>query len=208
MLAAADRLFESLDRLAALGRPPLVAFLDGRPFVQWEHYPEGDLFDPDSGVLVFYHAHAPDDRDAAENGHFHCFVARARLRRRAKPLARGARGERALCHVAGVSVDAEGVPRELFTTSQPVTGEWFYPAEAVTTILPAFAQLADDAPPAAQWLASIVTLFEPEIARLLRERDARLCGTAGGAVNQENAPEILSSAPIDIDARLEALGKL
>lgn len=208
MTTAADRLFDALDRLAEIGRPPLLEFLGEDPFEEWRHYPQDDFFDPQSGVLVFYHAHSPGDRATIENGHFHCFVERRRVARGAKALIRGARGERALCHVAGLSIDREGVPREIFATSQPVTGEWFYPADRVAPLLPAFAAVAPDAPPAVQWLAAIITLFEPEVVDLLHARDAHLRQTSAGFEAQADAPEILAARPIDIDARLEALGKL
>lgn len=209
MDAAAERLFAVLDSFAAAGRPPLIEVLDGRPFLEWEHYPEHDLFDPASGVLVFYHAHSQGDRDAVENGHFHCFVSRSHMRRRARPIVRPGRGGgRALCHIAGVSVNAEGVPTELFTTNQPVTGEWLYPAAEVARLLPRFAAVPDDAPSVMRWLASLVTLFEPDIADLLERRDARLGIGTATPPSFDGLPDILSSASIDIDDRLVALGQL
>ena len=43
------------------------------PFYLLDHYPKGDVFDPDSHAQWYYHAHDRNDRPG-EHGHFHTFI--------------------------------------------------------------------------------------------------------------------------------------
>jgi hypothetical protein len=209
MHAASDALFSVLEDAARIGRPPMSDLLDGQTLIEWDHYPEGDIYDAATGIQVFYHAHAQGDRPSAENGHFHCFVERQRLQRAGRPIAHPKRdGSRELCHVVGISIDPRGVPFELFTTNQWVTDEWLYPADKVASLLPAFSQLAADAPAALRWVAALVTLFEPQIDDLLRERDSQLdLGRHGVRRRLMKGPlEVTSARTIDIDAQIDWVG--
>ena len=46
---------------------------DKGTFYEWNHYPDGDVYDKDSGSQFFYHAH-PADLRVGEHGHFHTFM--------------------------------------------------------------------------------------------------------------------------------------
>jgi len=46
----------------------------GGVFYEWNHYPEGDVYDPDSHAQYYYHAHPPQLRGGDEHGHFHTFL--------------------------------------------------------------------------------------------------------------------------------------
>src|SRR5258706_384847 len=122
MSSAASDLLDLVSQAYEAGRLILMDLLGDEPFVQWEHYPADDLYDPNSRVLIFYHAHSPDDRQSAEHGHFHCFVECSDVAADTSPLAgpRKRKGRR-LCHVAGISVDRRGVPTGLFIPNQWVT---------------------------------------------------------------------------------------
>jgi hypothetical protein len=70
--------------MAAAGTSPLAEALQGvSPVYEWRHYPEGDVYDPDSHAQYFYHAHPAGERKpteggpiegGGEHGHFHTFL--------------------------------------------------------------------------------------------------------------------------------------
>lgn len=183
----------------------MADLLGDQTLVEWAHYPAGDLFDPRTGIQIFYHAHQQGDRSSLENGHFHCFVERTRIVGPAKPVAHSkSDGSRELCHIVGLSIDPRGVPFEAFTTNQWVTDEWLYPAQVVAGLLPVFAQVQDDAPSVLRWISALVTLFEAQIEDLLVERDASLALGRRGVARRARAQtlEITSSRTLDVDAQI------
>jgi hypothetical protein len=95
-------------------------------FYEMDHYPEGDVYDPDHHAQYYYHAHR---EDADEHGHFHTFVRGSALPEDMMP-ATGfqetqpwPRGEDAVAHLVAVSMDAWGKPIGLFATNRWVTDE-------------------------------------------------------------------------------------
>src|SRR5260370_10809086 len=46
----------------------------GRAIAEWQHYPEGEVYDPQSHAQYFYHAHPDKSRPAREPGQFHLFL--------------------------------------------------------------------------------------------------------------------------------------
>ena len=42
-------------------------------FYEWNHYPDGDIYDSISHSQFYYHAHPPEERPG-EHGHFHTFI--------------------------------------------------------------------------------------------------------------------------------------
>lgn len=70
--------------MAAAGSTPLAEALRGAGEIyEWRHYPEGDVYDPQSHAQYFYHAHPAGERAAVdgvpmeggeEHGHFHLFL--------------------------------------------------------------------------------------------------------------------------------------
>ena len=46
----------------------------GGIFYEWNHYPDGDVYDPESHAQYYYHAHPPQLRAGDEHGHFHTFL--------------------------------------------------------------------------------------------------------------------------------------
>jgi hypothetical protein len=189
------------------GRPILADLIGEAPFRQWEHYPPDDLFDPATGVLVFYHAHSPEDRGSAEHGHFHCFVECSDSAGGALPIAKPRkRTGRRLCHIVAISVDMTGVPTQLFIPNQWVTGEWLYSADIAIDLVRRFSSVGDESPRPLRWIASLITMFEPLVGRLLLERDQQLGSEAGAGRRARNrAIEIVAESSIDIDAQLQAV---
>ena len=161
----------------------------------WEHYPPGDVFDPESGAQWYYHSHAiggdgpqggqagaPDD----EHGHFHCFI---------RP--QGAEGP--IHHLVAVAVDAFGRPTRLFTVNQWVVGDdWLEASRAVALVKLFDVQLARPSYLVNRWLTAVITAHEAKIIDLIFQRDAALAtiGADLAAVLQDRSLEVLSACRV------------
>jgi hypothetical protein len=199
----------------------------------WEHYPDGDVYDSASHSQYFYHRHPAADRGAeapSEHGHFHLFlraegmprgmtplllpeaaIAFAQTPPQAAPSKRGARDE--VSHLVAIALDTRGDAVRLFTTNRWVTGETWYRAEDVIRVLDRFS--LDAAEPASivnRWIAAIIRLYLPEIAMLLRRRDEAVMDPRRRRrkidVFEDPKLEITSSLAIDVDARLAAIDRM
>ena len=185
---------ECRDALARSGSTMLQHATGGTgDIAPWRHYPEGEVYDPDSHAQYFYHRHPGPamkrPAEPTEHGHFHLFlrgegmpagitpllmpelaVANAPLPRQSAPLKLGRSDE--VCHLVALSVDGRGEPLRLFTTNRWVTGETWYRADDVIRMLDRF-QVAGVGPSAVldRWLGAMAALFKPEITVLLRNRD-------------------------------------
>jgi len=173
--------------LAKSGENVLRETLRDAPVTAWEHYPPGDVFDPDSGGQWYYHCHLPP-ADDIEHGHFHCFV---------RP--EGAKGP--VHHLIAVGVDAYGKLHRLFTVNQWVVGDTWLDAEPTIALVPRFdMQLAKPGYLVNRWLTAVITQYQPEIEALIRERDAVIAKHAGAgdvtAARDDRALEVTSSLVI------------
>ncbi len=153
---------------------------EGGEFYEWDHYPEGDVYDFETHAQYYYHAHPPEERAnvwGAEHGHFHTFLRPKGMPPgvRPAPLAdyKPPRGDNdALTHFVAISMDRAGFPIRLFTTNRWVTGEIWYDAETVISMLDNFnIDQALPSWPANIWMTEMLQLFRPEIEALLRARD-------------------------------------
>jgi len=238
-VAAAATLRQCREALAARGRTVIrEAVASGAEaaadIADWQHYPEGDVYDPATHAQYFYHQHPgpprPRGGEHLECGHFHLFlrgegmppgvtplllpelaVANAPktgcLPRQSAPLKRGSRDE--VCHLVAIAVDRRGEPIRLFTTNRWVTGETWYQADDVIRMLGCF-RIAGDAPSLLlnRWIAALVVLYRPEIAWLLHQRDKAVMQRRWrwrGNVFEDPRLEIASSLDIDLDADLAAI---
>ena len=147
----------------------------GGTFYEWDHYPDGDVFDPDSHSQHYYHAHR-----AEEHGHFHTFLRQLGMPKGTRPIKnkgkeKWPRGKDILSHLIGISMDAYGFPIRLFTTNRWVTGEVWYRADDVITMLDLFViDHANPSWPVNRWVSGMIRLFQPQIAELVIERDATI----------------------------------
>lgn len=146
----------------------------------WTHYPEGDVFDPQSGAQWFYHCH-PIGEDAREHGHFHCF---------ARP--KGEDGP--IHHLAAVGVDPYGRPVRLFTVNQWVVDDDWLDAEPSIALLERFdVHMPRPSYLVNRWLTAIFAAYETEIAGLIRARDRVLDAhlpADGSAAREDRALEV------------------
>ncbi|MCL7744616.1 hypothetical protein LV476_06595 [Guyparkeria hydrothermalis] len=163
-------------------------------FDYWAHFPEDDARDPVTGARFYYHAHDPSEWSLQEHGHFHLFVG--------EPDGPG------FSHVVGVSMDAKGQPRRLFTTNGWVTGEVMRPAEELLSRLPEGFEINRSRPSwlVGRWLTALVALLMPEVQQLLVARDEAVTGAGGHrpdpATVEDRERHVLSECPLDMQAVL------
>ncbi|MGD0186367.1 MAG: hypothetical protein ABSC25_14115 [Roseiarcus sp.] len=177
MVEAAAEATQCLAALAERGVNPVTEALGGASVVQeWAHFPAGDVVDPATHSLYFYHAHVAHERMVDENGHFHTFVRAKELYPDLEPAAPAPAGPEAanpVAHLVGISTDATGRLLRLFTVNRWVTGEAWYDADAVSRMLDRF-DMSVEAPShdLNRWVTAVVRLFRPQIVDLIRARDA------------------------------------
>lgn len=160
---AGSQLLDVMHALQRSGRNVLTELL--APAVSmnsWDHYPEREVFDQQTGYRYYYHAH-PNPSAKGEHGHFHLF---ARVD--------GGDGEPAFTHLLAIGMTATGFPRRAFTTNRWVTGEQWRPAAEVTHLLGRFQiQRPRRLRLVHRWLEALLHLFQPQLGLLVRQRDAR-----------------------------------
>lgn len=198
LYACAAEATAALAEMAEHGRNPVTEALAGADRVaEWAHFPEGDAVDPATHCRFYYHAHAAAERVPGEHGHFHVFV----------PVTPDGT---AIAHLVGISLDARGRLLRLFTTNRWVTGEAWRPAGDLIPLAERFAMRAG-APSLAlgRWIGGIVGLFRPQIAALLRQRDARIAQFAGehpgSDVLEDRALYVTSEMPADFLGQIRAI---
>lgn len=215
-MAAAGREVLECHRVLAKTNHNIVGEVlrDQGTFYEWNHYPEGDIYDHVTHSQFYYHAH-PQELRGGEHGHFHTFLRPLGMPRGVRPapvpglvLPEGEND--ALSHLIAISMDPRGIPIRLFTTNRWVTGEVWYAADDVRAMLDGFAiDLAHPSWPVNRWIGAMVRLFRPQIAALLDARDAAVAawGAAhpGRDVYEDRDLEITSAMDIDVDVQIAAI---
>lgn len=187
---------------------------DQGQFVQFDHYPKGDVHDRDTFSQYFYHAHRGMD---GENGHFHTFLRSKGMPDGVSPAPYSGEekwpdGEEALSHIIAISMNPRGYPIGLFSTNRWVTGETFYSATDVVAMLDHFEMdLLYPSWPVNIWITATMKLFRPQIELLLSKRDETI--TEWGVkyperdVYEDRDLEVTSQLNVDVDRQLELIGK-
>ncbi len=213
-MAEAGREIAECYRVLEKGGSNVVAeILRGQgTFYEWNHYPDGDVYDGESHGQFYYHAH-PSPLRESEHGHFHTFLRVAGMAPGTEPVPMPATVERpeggdALSHLIGISMDRRGYPTRLFTTNRWVTGETWYDARDVTGMLDRFViDHASPSWPTNRWISAMIRLFKPQIVRLLEERDAAVAlwqkGHPDEVVYEDRNLEVTSSMPISVDVQVK-----
>jgi hypothetical protein len=215
MAAAGDEVVDCVRVLAKTGDNIVGELLKTEEtFFEWDHYPKGDVYDPETHSQYYYHAHPADDR-TGEHGHFHTFLRPAGMPAgvRPAPLPDGkpaAEADEAPTHLVAISMDKYGLPIKLFTTNRWVTGETWYAARDVTAMLERFAMdVAQPSWPVNRWLTAMVRLFRPQIAALLAQRDAAVAAWRAAHPKadpfEDRALEVTSQLAISVDDHIRAV---
>ena len=218
------------DFTAANTDPVAEATAHSATICAWQHYPEGEVYDPNSHAQFFFHAHPNDGRQGPERGHFHTFMRAEGMPSGAAPMLlpelavadltapppqaaprkRGTRDE--VSHLIAIAVNFRGEPIRLFTTNRWVTGETWYRAEDVIRMLDCFA-VEEPGPSAVlnRWIGATVALYRPQIAALLRARDETVMAwrrRRRSQVLEDLRLEITSSLNIDLDTQLALIDRV
>ena len=187
---------------------------DVETFYEWDHYPDGDVYDSETHSQFYYHTHPPEER-SNEHGHFHTFMRPLGMPKGVRPAVvddfKMPDDENdALSHLIGISMDKYGVPIRIFTTNRWVTGEIWYGADDVRKMLDYF--LIDHAQPSwpvNRWVSGMVRLFRPQIASLIDARDDAVAGWSEAYpdrnVYEDEDLEVTSMMDVDIDAQIAAV---
>jgi hypothetical protein len=187
---------------------------DQGTFYEWDHYPKGDCYDPETHCQYYYHAHRGAN---GEHGHFHTFQRAKGMPAEISPLPLERdepwpKGDEALSHLIAVSMDKFGLPTHLFSTNRWVTGETLYGADDIIRMLNRFEMdLITPSWPVNRWLSAMITLFRPQIEQLLHKRDAVLAREMASGrkddVLEDRKLEITSMTLIDTDRQIAAVKK-
>jgi hypothetical protein len=230
MAAAGQAALACLRSLAAVGKSVVSEAIGGAECsYEWQHYPEGDIYDARTQAQFYYHSHPPAERAGREHGHFHTFLRPRGMPAGVRPLMlpelaipdapaqpqgpvlpparqpnQGEDNDK-LSHLVAISMDARGLPVGLFTTNRWVTGETWYGAEDVVRMLERFA-VDSGAPsrPLNGWITDMFTLFRPQMRALLAARDAAIMSWRRrhrGKIHvfEDRRLEVTSAAEIDIE---------
>lgn len=215
MLEAGERVLESVRVLSNTGDNIVGELLSGSAtFYEWNHYPDGDVFDPRSNAQYYYHAHPKGERPG-EHGHFHTFLRPRGMPPGIEPAPvpeyTEPEGENdALSHLVAISCDKQGDPIKLFTTNRWVTGEVWYKAADVIRMLDYF-QIDHVRPSWAVniWVTNVMTLFRPQIRVLVQERDRVVDTWAvendSANVYEDRALEVTAECPISVADQIAAV---
>jgi Domain of unknown function (DUF6969) len=215
MAGAGDEVVECVRVLAKTGDNLVGELLRAEDkFFEWDHYPKGDVYDPETHAQYYYHAHPADDR-VGEHGHFHTFLRPGGMPNGVTPAplpdyTTPADANDALSHLVAISMDKYGLPIKLFTTNRWVTGETWYRAPDVVAMLDRFEMdLAQPSWPVNRWLTAMVRLFRPQIASLLEERDRTLAAWQARRPKanpfEDRGLEVTSHLEISVDGQIRAV---
>jgi Domain of unknown function (DUF6969) len=219
LLAMYDPAAEATECAAALaerGANPVTEALAGATVVEeWMHFPPGDVIDPQTHSQFYYHAHAAEERAAGEHGHFHTFLRPRKIDPALKPAAVAdlpdASDEPAwIVHLVGISTDASGRLIRLFTTNRWVTGEVWFDADSVISLLDRFDMTVETpSRDLNRWVTAVVHMFRPQIEDLIRARDEHVAqfwrAHPGSNVFEDRALQVTSEMPVDVLAQIRAI---
>lgn len=178
--------------LAKGGQNILTEVLRGAAnVVSWQHYPEPDVFDPQTGAQWYYHCHDTSAVDL-EHGHFHCFV---------RP--EGVSGP--IHHLCAVGVNAHGQLLRLFTVNQWVVDDDWLDAGSTLKLLSRFdVHMPRPSYLVNRWLTAIFAAYEPEIGSLISRRDEVLNAhkpPEGVAARADKGLEVTSELRIELKSQ-------
>jgi uncharacterized protein DUF6969 len=179
-------------------------------FYEWDHYPEGDVYDNETHSQYYYHSHRE-----SEHGHFHTFLRRKGMDDSMQPVAYDGEeewptGDEELSHLVGLSMNPQGFPVGMFTTNRWVTDENWFVKEDVIGMIDKF-NIDHSYPswPVNRWLTAMVILFKPQIIRLVERRDAEIARWRDLHPNvdvyEDRGLELTSEIKISVEDQMRAV---
>ena len=225
LMAYAMKALESQAHLQTMGgiHALMLKQAQSHGFTAWQHYPNGDRIDYQSGGQYYYHCHR-ENMDTQEHGHFHLFI---RQKGEAKlggwpasySLANIPEKKKyinsPMTHVITIGVNRYGVPIRLFTVNRWVTKESWFEADKMQKLIKRFSlahvktrkEQRDEWRVVDMWLENLVHLFASQIHWLLAQRDIAMARYIAANPEIENpyehkALEELSSLDIDLQAQV------
>ena len=174
MATAGEQVLEYYRVLEKSGSNVVAEVLRGQgKFYELDHYPAGDIYDPETHSQYFYHAHRE-----GEHGHFHTFLREEGMPADCRPAEQSEapfmkERDDTISHLIAISMNHAGFPIRLFTTNRWITADNWYEAGDVIKMLDRFEMdLAAPSWPVNIWLTAMLRLFRPQIMELIRARDA------------------------------------
>ncbi|HSS65486.1 MAG TPA: hypothetical protein VLS27_13710 [Gammaproteobacteria bacterium] len=181
-------------------------------FYEFDHYPNGDVYDEETHAQYYYHAHRGL---SGEHGHFHTFLRQGAIPESVQPVpyhgeTKWPEGSDAVCHLVAISMDVYGFPIGLFSTNRWVTDEVWYAADDVIGMLDGFEiDHAYPSWPVNVWITSMFRLFRPEIEALIFHRDASIetwkAAHPDVDVFEDRNLEVTGQLRVSVKERLEQL---
>ena len=212
MLAGGEEIEECYRVMAKTGDNVVGELLRNQgTFYQWNHYPNGDIYDHATHSQYFYHAHVKGQR-RGEHGHFHTFLRAKGMPAGIAPIAYNGDAEwpvddKALSHLIGISMNPKGFPIGLFSVNRWVTGEAWYTADDVVAMFGRFnIDHASPSWPANRWITAMLRLFHPQIIELVYKRDVVIADWQrkypDRDVYEDRDLEITSTMAISVDKQI------
>lgn len=181
-------------------------------FFEMDHYPKGDVYDPETHSQYYYHSHRDD-----EHGHFHTFLRQKGMPKGLTPIEQSEatfmkERDDTLSHLIAISMNRAGYPICLFTTNRWVAADNWYGAEDVIAMLDRFMMdMAQPSWPVNIWITNMVRLFRPEIEELVRERDKVVADWRkrhqDRDVFEDRELELTSILDISVEKQIERVNK-
>lgn len=181
-------------------------------FFEMDHYPKGDVYDPETHSQYYYHSHRSD-----EHGHFHTFLREKGMPDGVAPIEQTeapfmAERDDTLSHLIGISMNRAGYPISLFTTNRWVAADHWYGAGDVIAFLDFFMMdMAQPSWPVNIWITNMVRLFRPEIEELVRKRDITIADWQKRYqdvdVFEDRELEITSARDISVEKQITRVNK-
>ena len=198
-IVAACRLVEALSALESRGQNLVTALVGENAFVEQQHYPEDEIFDPVSHAQYFLHAH----RGHGESAHIHCFLRAEAFAGRYRPRFSFGEEPGGITHVAAVALDGNGRPSGFFTTNLWVTEDDWYGADVLADSLDHLSWSHAPGPQEVNAaLTALFVMYRPVLQDLLCRRDRRLDDVSsrpyGSPELTDETVDILSRTDIDL----------
>ncbi|MDP7642179.1 MAG: hypothetical protein QGI52_06985, partial [Alphaproteobacteria bacterium] len=213
MAAAGEQVLECYRVLQKSGSNVVAEVLRGQgKFYEFDHYPKGDVYDPETHSQYFYHAHRE-----GEHGHFHTFLREKGMPKDCRPAEQSEapfmkERDDKISHLIAISMNRAGFPIGLFTTNRWVTADTWYTAKDVIKMLDRFEMdLASPSWPVNIWLTAMLRLYRPQIIELVRERDAAVAKWQqehpGVDAFEDRACDITSVRKISVEAQIKRVNE-